>query len=298
MSFSHRVKQDIVNLKFKNKCCKKAFIYGALMSASLTENALSVKLSDSETSDFITYILNTVFKIKEIDITEVNRGFCSLTTLQFYLPTAMSLLSDIDEARDTSASLGEIFACQSCVSYFFCGLFCSCGTVSDPEKSYSLEISLPNRQRADKVKELFDSRTDLRPGIRKRKNNGYGLFFRNSDSVSGFLTLCQLSTAVFDFFNQQFNNQLRGEENRATNCDARNIMRSVNAASKHIQAIEKLQACGRLAALSEDLRQTAALRIEHSDMSLSDLARVHNPPITKSGLNHRLSRLLAEAEEI
>ena len=297
MSFSSRVKKDIVSLNFKNKCCKKAFFHGALMGADISDENITLKVSEPEVADLLTYIASTVFKIKEMDISETKRGFLNTTTMKFSLPTAEKLLSDIDNGTDTSEEFDHIFACNSCLSYFFCGLFCASGTVSDPEKSYTLELSLPSRRRAEKINEIFTTRTDLTPGMTKRKN-GYSLFFRNGDAVGGFLTICHLSTIVFDFLNQQFENQLRADENRATNLVASNIQRAVNAGTPQIQAIQKLIEKDRFYMLSDELRQTARLRLENPELSLKALASLHNPPITKSGLNHRLEKILKISEEI
>lgn len=297
MSFSTQVKKDIVSLKFKNKCCKKAFFYGAVMGADISDGILTVKMSNFESADLFMYIASTVFKIKELDITETKRGFCNIVTVKLFLPTAVQLLSDIDNGIDASDAFKQIFECKSCISYFFGGLFCASGSVSDPEKSYSLELFLPNLQRAEKIREIFAGRTDLTPGMTQRKN-GYGLFFRNAEGVNGFLTLCQLSQAVFDFVNQQFTNQLRGEQNRATNCVARNIQRSVDAGVPQIRAIQRLIEKDRFYKLSEELQNTARLRLDNPELSLNALASLHNPPITKSGLNHRLEKIVKMSEEI
>ena len=144
MSFSTRVKTDIVSLNFKNKCCKKAFFHGALMGADISDGSVTLKVSEPEVADLLTYIASTVFKIKEMDISETKRGFCNTITMKFCLPTAIKLLSDIDSGVDTDEVFDSLFACNSCLSYFFCGLFCAVGSVSDPEKSYTLELSLPN----------------------------------------------------------------------------------------------------------------------------------------------------------
>ena len=220
-----------------------------------------------------------------------------MITVKLCLPTGIKLLSDIDNGLDPAEDFDTIFDCDNCLSYFFSGMFCAVGSVSDPEKTYSLELLLPNKQRAETIQTLFLDHTDLSPGITQRKK-GYGIFFRNGDGVGGFLTLCQLSSIVFDFFNQQFENQLRADLNRTTNCVARNIQRSVDAAAPQIQAIQKLIDDNRFYLLPEELRITAKLRIENPDLSLKALAALHNPPITKSGLNHRLEKIINLSKEI
>ena len=112
------------------------------------------------------------------------------------------------------------------------------------------------------------------------------------------LYLLGCSRTSFSVTNASIEREIRNNENRATNCVARNILRSVDAAQKQCAAIETLIERGRLGALSDELQQTARLRVEYADASLSELALMHTPPLTKSGLNRRLTRLLELAKEI
>ena len=99
-----------------------------------------------------------------------------------------------------------------------------------------------------------------------------------------------------ELMNVRFERQLRGEENRATNCLTKNISKTVTAAMRQVDAIRALRRSGRLSGLPAGVQETAALREENPEVSLEELCALHNPPITKSGLNHRLKRLLEEAE--
>lgn len=296
MSFSNEVKEHILSLNFKNKCCKKAFFYGAMMGADISDGQIRVSITDPKTVDLITYIASTVFKLKEIDMSEIRHGFYSATRLSFSLPTVISLLQEIDGNSADGEALKGIMTCQSCISRFFGGLFCACGTVSDPSKGYCLEIGLPNRERAECIMSLFHMSTDLTPGMRKR-GNGYGLFFRNGDGVSGFLTLCQIGPVVFDLVNQQLENQLIGDQYRATNCDTGNIKRAINASLPQVSAIQKLIESGKFEMLPEQLKISATLRIQNPELPLKHLAALHNPPITKSGLCHRMEKIIKLSEE-
>jgi DNA-binding protein WhiA len=101
----------------------------------------------------------------------------------------------------------------------------------------------------------------------------------------------------FDFANVCIERDIRNNENRATNCVARNISKSVDATRKQIEAINKLARNHKLESLPEELRITAGLRLENEDISLSELARLHDPQISKSGLNHRLEKICQAALE-
>ena len=103
---------------------------------------------------------------------------------------------------------------------------------------------------------------------------------------------------MFTVADSKIQKEIRGNENRATNCVATNISKSVNASGKQIDAILKLKERGRFEYLPDDLRITAELRLSNNEASLSELAELHIPPISKSGLNHRLSKLIDEAEKL
>ena len=102
---------------------------------------------------------------------------------------------------------------------------------------------------------------------------------------------------IFDYYNTRIERDIRNNENRATNCVARNIEKSISAAARQMEAIGILMDCGRLDGLEESLRTTALLRYRNPDATLDELKELHVPPISKSGLNHRLQRLLDVARE-
>ena len=97
--------------------------------------------------------------------------------------------------------------------------------------------------------------------------------------------------------NQKIEREIRNDENRATNCVARNIQKAVTAAAEQTQAIERLRGSREWDRLSAPLRETAELRLSNPEATLSELALLHTPPITKSGLNHRLKKLSELAGE-
>ena len=106
------------------------------------------------------------------------------------------------------------------------------------------------------------------------------------------------STMVFELLNKLIERQIRGNENRITNCDTGNISKYVSASLRHIAAIEKLQRLGELEKQPDAIRETAMLRMRHQNVSLGELAELHVPSITKSGLNHRLQKLVDLAAEL
>ena len=112
------------------------------------------------------------------------------------------------------------------------------------------------------------------------------------------LALAGASRMSMDMMNVRIEREIRNQENRATNCETGNIAKAVKASQKCRQAIERIMGAGRFEALSAELRETATLRMENPAANLTELAELHNPPITKSGLNHRLQKIIAFADSI
>ena len=168
--------------------------------------------------------------------------------------------------------------------------------MSDPKKSYTLELRIPNENRAELVSSIIDEWGITAPS-KTFRNGIVGLFYRNESSIEDFITACGGNKSLFSFFEASVEKDLRNSENRATNCVARNISKSVEATALQICAIESFKATSSFDDLPREIKQSAILRIDNPDMSLSELAALHTPPISKSGLNHRLSKIIEEAKK-
>ena len=135
----------------------------------------------------------------------------------------------------------------------------------------------------------------MEPGITHRDGQ-CGIFFKRVESICDMLTQLGCVQQVFDILNQQMYNEKRAEEARATNWEAANIGRTVRAGQRQLNAIRRLAESHKLESLPPELQETARLRLEHAEVSLTELAVLHTPPITKSGLNHRLTKLVSVAD--
>ncbi len=297
MSFSTIVKENIISGEWKSKCCKKAFVYGVLMGAEVSDNILRVTMSDTASIDFTRNMLVDIFKVKHIETASFKRGAVSFTTMSLSLPTASKLLSDIENGADPNISLKDIFVCKNCALRFLAGLFCACGTVGHPHKSRSAEILFHNKARAESAKSVFDNHTDATAGLCK-KGNKYSIYFSTGDSVMGLLSLFCTKKFLFDVLYMQIENEARRTAQREANCMAKNIQKSTSASSVHQQAIQNLIDRDKFYLLSDELAITARLRIDNPELSLGALAQIHNPPITKSGLNHRLEKIIKISQEL
>ena len=182
--------------------------------------------------------------------------------------------------------------CPHCAANFLRGLIVSCGSATDPTKAYHLEFRLSNPEKVPFLAEFLEEQ-GWRAGCRKLKGGGLGIYVKNSVIIEEMLTMMGANKALFELMNAKIEREIRNSENRVTNCETSNIARAVDASARVREAIEVLIRTDRLAALPAELRETANLRVENPAASLKELAYLHNPPITKSGLNHRLQKILA-----
>jgi len=294
MSFSLTVKEELLDLTVKSSCCRRALLYGAMLGATLEESTLSFSTEHEEIATYIAKLVREFFKKDPSVDFKIYVGRPKYT-LTFAANPVASFLNTIEKSEDSLLTLMER-SCPNCAHTLLRGAFLSFGTVSDPTNSYHAEFILPFAKRADRLDALL-AEIGL-PARKITRGNKIGLYYKKSADIEELFAEMGGSRAVFDLVNAKIEREIRNNENRATNCDARNIARAVSASQKQISAIIRLKDCGMLDGLDEDLQRTAALRMEYDEVSLSELAAKHEPPISKSGLNHRLAKLCDMAEKI
>lgn len=201
------------------------------------------------------------------------------------------------EPTDEASSVDDFleFSCESCRSAFLRGAFLAGATVSDPRKSFHMELI--TQKESEAILTAFLESCGYEPR-RMERGKGVGLYYKSGTSVEELITLMGAARAAMEIINIRIEREIRNQENRATNCVAKNIEKSVSAASRQMAAIEKLTLSGMLAQLPDGIRHTALLRAENPDATLEELRMLHEPPITKSGLNHRLQKILDAADKI
>ena len=205
--------------------------------------------------------------------------------------SALKYVSNILESKDSA----ELFKqkCQGCQAAFLRGVFLACGRASDPAVQYSLEFSVG--ERAPLFMRLFEE-LGLTPRLAVRRSERV-IYFRAGSEIEDFFALAGMNNTVFSLINAKINSEIRNNANRIANCETNNIGKAVNASMKHINAINDLIEANMLSSLPDELERTARLRVQHTDLSLSQLANISVPSITKSGLSHRLNKILEIAEQ-
>ena len=288
MSFAQEQKASIISHTIKTSCCKRALLQGILTArAQIAEDGIRLSVDSTETASFVKELIYDVYAKDTEEITSSAGGRRKL--LLFNTKSVAKYLSDLEE---TGVSYHE--KCALCQSYFLRGLFLASGRVSDPAKQYSLEFSVGDR--AEIISDFFVS-IGLAPRISRKKNETL-VYFRNSTAIEDFFALSNMNQTAFDVMNAKIEGELRNTANRIANCETNNIDRAVSASMSQIALIEELVERGLISLLPDELERTARFRMENKDMSLSQLAGAITPPISKSGLSHRLKKITEMAENI
>ncbi|MBQ3483715.1 MAG: DNA-binding protein WhiA [Clostridia bacterium] len=271
MNYSLILKQELIQGVPKALCCRKAYAAGLFFDAlEIGEGCLALAPTAA-----------------------VARRECARVYREQYRREALlgggALLFSSEKLYATRNS-EPVLACAQCAGHFLRGLLIVCGSVTDPQKAYHLELRLANTERVPYLARFFEER-GWHLGCRKIRG-GLGLYSKNSTVIEELLTVTSAHQALFTMMNAKIAREIRNVENRATNCVARNIHRAVDAATRQCEAVSELIRSSRLEKMPPELQETARLRLENSEASLTELAQLHNPPITKSGLNHRLQKIL------
>lgn len=184
----------------------------------------------------------------------------------------------------------ENFVCGECRNAFLRGVFLKCGSVNSPDKSNHLEMKVGSEMNADEMC-IFLRESGLEAKVSKRRDK-YVVYFKDGDTIFHVLSIMGAQKCAFDLVNTQIEKNIRNNVNRVNNCEMANMQKSANATGRQLDAIRELMKDERFENLPEKLLYTATLRRDNPDLSLTDLALIHEPPITKSCVNHRLEKLI------
>lgn len=183
-----------------------------------------------------------------------------------------------------------------CKRAFLRGIFLAGGSISDPEKSYHLEIVTQVLPKAEQLCEIIRT-FDIEARIVKRKKV-YVVYLKDSSQIVDFLNVCEAHIALMELENIRIMKEMRNSINRQVNCEAANIGKTIRASVRQADDICLIRDKRGLESLPENLIEIAKLRLQFPDASLKELGDKVSPPLGKSGVNHRLRRLSEIAERI
>ena len=184
---------------------------------------------------------------------------------------------------------------QAKMKAFLRGAFFTSGSVMSPEKKYHMEFATSHYGLHNDLFVIM-KKLDLKPRVVVRGGNMV-IYFKNSDEIADILTLMGAYKVLMDFHNTKILKEIRNNVNRTMNCETANLQKMVDAAMEQVMAINKLIESKKFDSLPDSLKEVARLRLEYRELSLKELGEMLDPPLGKSGVNHRLRKLQELAEK-
>lgn len=190
----------------------------------------------------------------------------------------------------------SIIECDECRRAYIRGAFLGGGSISNPEKTYHLEFVTHNEEYAKDLSNLINS-YNLNSKVIKRKNS-YIIYLKEGEQIVDLLNIIGAHASLLELENVRIMKEMRNNVNRLVNCETANLSKTVNAAVRQVESIKFIEREIGLGRLPKNLRDVAELRINYPDESLRELGKMLNPPVGKSGVNHRLRRIEKIADEL
>ena len=204
------------------------------------------------------------------------------------------LLSKIGNLDEPVSSLLIKNSC--CQRAFLRGAFLSIGSMSDPQKSYHFEFVCTDENKARQLQSVIQGFHIDAKIIHRKKY--YVVYLKEGESIVDMLNICEAHVALMELENMRILKEMRNSINRRVNCETANIAKTVSASTRQIEDIEYIRDHYGLSKLPDSIRQMAEVRLEHPDAPLKELGEYLDPPVGKSGVNHRLRKLSEFAEKL
>lgn len=298
-SFSSAARAEICRELPHKHCCAKAQCFGILLFCnSFQDDGIKIITESRE----FACILPKLFK-KAFDLDFDSYPSLASSGKLVFLIRDPEKLSEIMEAFGFSA--GDTLALhvnypiveeECCKVSFLRGAFLAGGSVTDPGKGYHLELATTHQAVARETELIVREVMDFTPKAAAR-GGAQVLYLKQSEQISDFLTCLGASVAAMGIMEARLEKELNNKVNRRCNCDDANTSKVVEAAQEQLAVIRVLRERGILEGLPEKLKQAAIAREQNPSGSLTELAAMMEPPITKPAMNNRMKKLAAIAKE-
>lgn len=302
MSFSSTTKGELARLVEERECCRLAELAALVRVGNGLqideEGGLSVKLitENAAVARKIIVLLKALFsaeievKVRRRVRLRKNNVYLVHLPPQEGLQSMLKKLGLIDDGGVPTGSVPPLMLRRECCRRAYLrGAFLAGGSVNDPEGRYHLEIMTFSRMCALEISRLF-RKFGLASRVSSRKRK-YVVYLKDGEQIVGCLNVMGAHSALLDFENVRVFKEVRNRINRQVNCDTANLNKMVNAAVRQVEQIRYIADTIGLDKLTPSLYQVAALRLRYPDASLRELGEMMDPPLGKSGVNHRMRRL-------
>lgn len=308
MSFSQDTKNELVKIKNVSTSAALCELMGCVAFGGRLRRekgvlSLTIVTENPKTARRIYQLIkDTVGLTSKVKISKTSNGK-AFYTVAIENDEAISLMMALDFIKKPS-DVNYLSSFRINTEYidksarqkaFLRGAFLATGTVMSPEKKYHMEFATPSYGLHNDLYVVMKD-MGLSPRVVVRSSNMV-IYFKNSEEIADILTLMGAYKVLMDFHNTKILKEIRNNVNRTMNCEAANLQKMVDASMEQVNAINKIIEVGKFETLPENLKEIARLRLEYREHSLKELGEMLDPPLGKSGVNHRLRKLQEIAEK-
>ena len=295
MSFSSELKTELANTENLSSCCFHAQVYGLVLFAHFSKYNFSIT---TENPDVFSLYLSNLRDYCGVEPVINDSGTKKLTA---YLDNDKDKEKAFEKfghsLKEASLRINRAnIADECCSASFLRGVFLSCGTVTDPERGYHLEFVVPYKRLCGDLLKFMDE-LNLNPKYIVRKGN-HIIYFKDSESIEDILAIMGASNASLYIMNVKIEKDVKNMINRRVNFEISNINKTVDAAKLQIEAIKYIEENGGVSSLPDNLQKIAQIRLDNPEASLKEIEFLLDEPISRSGVNHRLGRIVKIADSM
>lgn len=298
-SFSYSVKDELLS-KITSRAKADVCLMGMLVFCNVLSDSEIVFLTEhSGAADFFSQNCSRICGSKNavsITVTE-KKDSSKLYRLEIGDPSDRLALLEYFRMDSSRRLTKDDLPKPQYYPQLISGIFISCGSVNDPEKTYHLEFVMPNIGLCNDFGLLLLDNYGILAKQTERKNSEI-VYIKESEAIIDLLTIMGATNSSLELMNVKIMKDMRNKINRVVNCDNANIEKTLKAAEKQLNDIELIDSSIGFDSLPETLQEIARLRYENPDISLKELGALMTPSLSRSGVNHRLARLSEIAEKI
>lgn len=296
MSFSGEVKEELVRFVPEARHCQIAEL------AAILEYTKAVKIDEKgvryiEIQEETPYVARKGFTLLKKTFNIESKMDNSVNLFQYTeREIVQKVLQAVKYEEGSSCVDPLVIKSLCCKRAFIRGAFLSIGSMSNPEKGYHMEFVFDRQGMADDfIKNLNTFSIDAKMVIRKKN---YVVYIKEGEEIVDMLNIMGAHISLMNLENTRIVKDMRNSINRRVNCETANIAKTVNAAARQVEDILFIRKVYGLHKLPDNLRQVAEVRLSYPEASLVELSRLMDPPVGKSGVNHRLRKLSELAERL
>ncbi len=291
MSFSSEIKRELCAVGSVSGNEAASMLYGLFFAGRTLDGKPSIQTENADLLNAARALCEQVFPNEKTETKRLVKNGNSLYTFRVKSRKFGELFRDLSRVDS-----GVVSGNDADSGAFLRGVFVSCGSVTDPNKEYHLEMILPENERTEPLRAFMDEHGMPVKVTLRAKNNV--LYFKTSELIEDFLTYIGAGSHALEIMQVKIEKDIRNRANRCVNCDSANLDKTVAASERSRRDIETIYELLGAENLTAELRETAELRLENPESSLSELCGMHDRPISRSGLDHRLKKLAKIADEL